>query len=85
MIDIQSITDDSACDSFDDREPEEDLDQLTILHQSLEGIGEPVIHDESHDEDFHRGRYDLCANCHREFLANPLGREAVVPIGFSNN
>ena len=84
MIDIQSITE-SSDDFCDDTATEEDLDQLAVLHQSLEGLNEPSIHDETQEDDSHRGRYDLCANCHREFLENPLGRETVAQIGFSNN
>ncbi len=84
VIDIQSVTE-STSDPLDALEPEEDLDQLAVLHQSLEGLDDPAILNEGHDEDSHRGHYDLCASCHREFLANPLGREAVAPIGFSNN
>jgi len=50
----------------------------------LEGLG-----DEGDPCDFsdvgHRGRYDLCPDCYRQFVKNPLGRDALLALGFSNN
>lgn len=84
QIDIQSAADQPRSEIEED-----DIDQLTELHQMLEGmtVGEPETLDaiESDSESSHRGRYDLCPECHRQFLKNPLGRDALVPLGFSNN
>ena len=80
QIDIQTAADEPKA------EFEDDVDQLTELHQMLEGMTEPVIHDdEDASESSHHGRYDLCPECHRQFLKNPLGRDAVLALGFSNN
>ena len=64
---------------------EEDIDQLTELHQLLEGMTDASVDDDDDPESSHHGRYDLCPECHRQFLKNPLGRDAVLALGFSNN
>ncbi|TWU44116.1 hypothetical protein Q31b_16510 [Novipirellula aureliae] len=77
-IEIQASSDPALAD-FD-----EDIDHLTELHQVLEGIADD-------DLDFPLSlpaqivRYDLCPECHQQFLKNPLGRDAMMAIGFSNN
>ncbi len=78
QIDIHSSTD-VPCSSVDD-----DIDQLAVLHQSLE---ESDCHplDDSGCDDGHHGRYDLCPECHGQLLKNPLGRDAMLALGFSNN
>ncbi len=61
-----------------------DVDSLTELHQLLEGSeGEPLIADP--ELPTHRGRYDLCPQCYKQFLRNPLGRDANFALHFSNN
>ncbi len=78
QIDIQSAADHPAA------EIEDDVDQLTELHQLLESMTDTEIEDDD-VESSHHGRYDLCPECHRQFLKNPLGRDAVLALGFSNN
>ena len=63
---------------------EDDVDHLAELHQVLEGMVDEEF-DEAEEETTHRGSYDLCPECHKQFLHNPLGRDAVMAIGFSNN
>lgn len=78
-IDIQAALDEPGC------EMDDDIDQLGILHQSLEGVpGE--LDDESGEAQCHHGRYDLCSECRDQLLKNPLGnREAALAFSFSNN
>ena len=85
QIEIQSVVDDPLDDHEVEieREPDEDIDHLSELHQSLEGMVE--LPDEASAASNHRGRYDLCCNCHDQFMKNPLGRDAMAGIGFSNN
>jgi hypothetical protein len=78
QIDIQSAIDEPIA------EIEDDIDQLTELHQMLEGLTDPTADGEV-SESSHHGRYDLCPECHRQFLKNPLGRDPVLALGFSNN
>lgn len=63
---------------------DDDLDQLAELHEFLE-----TLHDDSFEcdesESAHHGRYDLCPDCHEQFLKNPFGRDASLAFGFSNN
>jgi hypothetical protein len=78
QIDIQTAADEPRV------ELEDDIDHLTELHQMLEGMAESTM-DSDDRESSHHGRYDLCPECHRQFLRNPLGRDAVLALGFSNN
>jgi hypothetical protein len=78
QIDIQT-----ACDQLK-AEPPDDIDQLSELHLMLEGLTDPGIDDDD-PESSHHGRYDLCPECHRQFLKNPLGRDAMLALGFSIN
>ena len=64
-------------------ELDDDVDQLTELHQILEGIADEDL--DGSQASSHRGRYDLCPECHRQFLKNPLGRDTMLALGFSNN
>ena len=79
QIDIQTAANDT------EPEFEDDVDHLNELHQILEGMHEPVLAADEEAETSHHGRYDLCSECHRQFLKNPLGRDAVLALGFSNN
>ncbi|MEM9589126.1 MAG: hypothetical protein AAGA03_17725, partial [Planctomycetota bacterium] len=60
---------------------EDDLDHLSELNAALESIDDEM----DAQVTAHRGRYDLCPECYRQFLRNPLGREMVMELGFSNN
>lgn len=76
----------------------EDLDQLAELHDQLQRelnaelgmaldgqldeLDEVVCCGELEDGP---EQYDLCQQCHEVFINNPLGREAAVGYGFSNN
>lgn len=64
---------------------DDDIDQLTELHQLLEGIVDEDLHCDAEGSASHRGRYDLCPQCHRQFLKNPLGRDTMLALGFSDN
>lgn len=77
-IDIQSAAGEPT-DNVD-----EDVDQLAELHQVLEGIHtEPIGGGEPSN---HHGSYDLCPDCHRQYMRDPLGRsDHLLPLGFSNN
>jgi len=78
-IDIQASLDEPCCDADDD------IDQLGVLHQSLEGVGGELM-EETGGTLCHHGRYDLCSQCRDQLLKNPLGsREPALAIGFSNN
>lgn len=61
-----------------------DVDSLSDLHQLLEGMeGEALVSDS--ELPAHRDRYDLCPECYKQFLRNPLGRDTPMALHFSNN
>ncbi len=66
-------------------ELDDDVDHLSELHQVLEGLADEELIDEEDDNSTLNGDYDLCPDCHAQYLKNPLGRDAVLPLGFSNN
>ncbi|TWT83430.1 hypothetical protein CA13_48950 [Planctomycetes bacterium CA13] len=78
QIQVQANSDSNRGD-FD-----EDIDHLTELHQILEGIADDEF-EFPLPETSHCSSYDLCPECHRQFLKNPLGRDSVLALGFSNN
>jgi hypothetical protein len=61
----------------------DDIDHLSELNHILEDICEDS--EDSSAVSIHRGRYDLCPECRQHFVKNPLGRDALLALGFSNN
>ena len=78
QIEIQTAQEESLC------EFEDDVDQLTELHQVLEGMSDEDLEIAS-EETSQLGNYDLCPDCHEQFMRNPLGRDKIMALGFSNN
>lgn len=79
QIEIQTVAEESSFDI------EDEIDQLTELHQSLEGMGETAISQHETSGSSQCESYDLCDECHSQFSKNPLGRDFAATIGFSNN
>jgi len=71
-----------AMDPLEVNEIDEDRDHLLEIHEILEG-------DESREhyrvEMYTKQRYDLCPECQKKFMGNPLGREPAPQLGFSQN
>jgi hypothetical protein len=63
---------------------DDERDHLLELHESLERASnvEDFLASESL---FVRHRFDLCPDCHRKFLKNPLGKEPAKQLNFSKN
>ena len=73
--------------AFDPDEIEEtdlDADNLQELAAAIEAIeaGEPRPAEESAPHDY---RFDLCPHCHKRYLKDPLGRDALRRLNFSEN
>ncbi len=73
--------------AFDPDEIEEsdlDADNLEELASAIEAIeaGEPPPAEESGPQEF---RFDLCPHCHQRYLNDPLGRDALRRLNFSEN
>ena len=78
QVEVQAAIDSTAAE-FDD-----DVDHLSELNQLLQDMSE---HEDVGEacETTHREHYDLCPECHRQFVKNPLGRDTFLALGFSNN
>jgi hypothetical protein len=65
-------------------ELEDDRDHLQEIQDILERLG----HAESEpigDDVYKQLRFDLCPECRKKFLKNPLGREIAKALDFSEN
>ncbi|TVP97680.1 MAG: hypothetical protein EA381_14495 [Planctomycetaceae bacterium] len=79
-------------DTKTDQGREPDLDPLSELHQTLEGLDAQSLLDDEIDEvdtvteiTEHLLEYDLCPRCYQKFARNPLGRDLQPVSHFSNN
>ncbi len=59
-------------------------DSLTEMDSLLNHMEDEVL-DVEGTPLFERKRYDLCPECYRQFIKNPLSKEKLVPFGFSSN
>jgi len=73
--------------AFDPAAADEESDERNHL-QEIQDILEQL---EEADSDqlgadvYRQLRFDLCAECHKKFVKNPLGREAAKLFNFSQN
>jgi hypothetical protein len=74
----------AAIDGCQNGSEDADLDCLSEMDEVLQHL-----EDDLSEEDFavvhQRKQFDLCPNCYREFIKNPVGREKLAPFGFSKN
>ncbi len=78
-MEIYAAFDPTAVDS-----EEEDRDHLEEIQDILERMDD-TPGDEIGDEVYQQLRFDLCPECRKKFLKNPLGRETAKAFGFSAN
>ena len=71
-------TDEVDCDDCADR------NHLEEIQEMLDAIDEEDLAEASQDV-YHRMRFDLCSECRRRFLRNPLGRDLLDRSRFSEN
>lgn len=64
-------------------EMEDDRDHLLEIHQALE-LQQPVEGQDLDEEVYVELKFDLCPECRRRLLKNPLGRD-LVQLQFSEN
>ncbi|HZL88735.1 MAG TPA: hypothetical protein VFB96_10210 [Pirellulaceae bacterium] len=74
----------AAMDPVHEDEINDDRDHLMEIEDILENSLDEES-DEIGDDVYQRRRFDLCPECYRKFVQNPLGREAKVSLGFSKN
>ena len=63
---------------------EDDRDHLQEMQDILER-SEDLDSDQIGDDVYQQLRFDLCPECRRRFLKNPLGRENAKILNFSEN
>ena len=67
-----------------DEETEDDRDHLLELHEILERLDD----DDSGylgEDVYQRRRFDLCPDCYRKFMKDPVGHETPAHLDFSQN
>jgi hypothetical protein len=74
----------AAFDPVELDEPEADCDHLQDLDDIIEQLDD-LSSDAIGDEICQHLRFDLCPECRKRFLANPLGRKATKKFNFSQN
>ena len=63
---------------------DEDRDHLVEIEEILDRMDDEQDDDIS-DELYQRRTFDLCPGCYKQYSRNPLAKESVAPIGFSQN
>ncbi|TWT86753.1 hypothetical protein Mal64_35830 [Pseudobythopirellula maris] len=71
-LDVDEPTDDEEVDH---------LQEIEEILERLDGVDNPEVGEEVYQQ----ARYDLCGECRRRFLQNPLGRSVATNLKFSNN
>jgi hypothetical protein len=74
----------AALDPAAAAEDENDRDHLEELQDILECL-EDADDAQIGDDVYQQLRFDLCPQCRKRFLQNPLGREVAKAFGFSSN
>jgi hypothetical protein len=78
-IEVSAAFDPLAADEADD-----DRDHLLEVQEILERL-DPDDCDDAGDGVYRELHFDLCPECRRKFVKNPLGREPMVQFDFSKN
>jgi len=74
----------TACDDNDDGGDDDDRDYLQEMHEMLECYGDFVETTADADPDL-TIEYDLCRDCRRKFLLDPLPGRLAPQLDFSQN
>ena len=77
-IKIEVTIDSSEYESDDER------DHLVELNEILDRLDD-ADREEISQSAYQLRRFDLCSDCHREYLKNPLALDASAKLGFSEN
>ena len=74
----------AAMEPIDSDELEDDRDHLLEIQEILERL-EAEENEQISDDIYQQRRYDLCADCYRQYIKNPVGAETAMHLGFSQN
>jgi hypothetical protein len=78
-IDVQAMLEPTEMDESDD-----DRDHLVEINDMLEDLDLDDL-DLDGDEERQKQTFDLCPQCYRRFIQDPLGTESSFHVGFSHN
>ncbi|HUT11289.1 MAG TPA: hypothetical protein VMY42_12385 [Thermoguttaceae bacterium] len=78
-MEVFAAFDPVTVDPYDD-----DRDHLQEIQDILERL-EDADDDQIGDDVYQQLRFDLCGECRKKFVKNPLGREVAKAFGFSEN
>jgi len=84
--DLRYVVKLEICAAFDPicTEEDGDRDHLQEIQEILERLDD-TGDDQVGDEVYQQLRFDLCPECRKKFLRNPLGRENLSILDFSEN
>jgi hypothetical protein len=74
----------AVMDPLHEHEPADDRDHLLEIDEILERVDAAECPEIAEDV-YHKRRYDLCPQCFRHFLQDPVGGEKRAAFGFSQN
>lgn len=74
----------AAFDPLEMDDGDADRDNLQELHEIMERMDDAAS-DEIGDDVYQNLRFDLCPECRKKFLSNPLGRKPAEQFNFSKN
>ena len=74
----------AAMEPLDVEEIDDDRDHLLEIDEILERMDD-ADSDLIGDDVYQRRRYDLCAECYRQYIRNPIAKDTPAHIGFSSN
>jgi len=78
-VEVQAVM-----DPLNDYESDDDRDHLMEIEEILERVDDEQCESIGQDV-YQKRRFDLCPECCRKFVQNPLGREVKPSLGFSQN
>jgi hypothetical protein len=78
-MEVYAALDPALDDTDDDRDG---LQEVQDMLQRMEETGTEGVEE---DEVYQQLRFDLCPECRKKFLKQPLGRQAVKQFDFSQN
>ena len=81
---VVKIEVDAAFDPTAASEDDNDRDHLQEIQDILECL-EDADDNQIGDDVYQQLRFDLCPECRKKYLNNPLGRETAKAFGFSSN
>jgi hypothetical protein len=78
-IDVQAVV-----EPIETEDPNDDRDHLAEINDMLDDLDLDDL-DLDDDEERQKLCFDLCPQCYRKYVQDPLGAETLMHVGFSHN